>query len=101
MVDGYLTKLEERVDGEYEIITFVGGHSQIPEPKNTNLFFHIVESIPELDEETAIEILDIERVEEDYYINHEDRTVDYNGGTYPLDPEIISLTDYEGEIRLR
>ena len=40
MADGYLIKLEERVDDEYEIITFVGGHSQIPEPKNRKLFFH-------------------------------------------------------------
>ncbi|GEM_PF-5768167 len=101
MTGGYLTKLEERIDGEYEIITFIGGRSQLLEPKNTNLFFHIVESIPELDEERARDILNIERVEEEYYINHEDRTVDYNGGTYPLDPETIMLTEYEEEIRLR
>ena len=62
---------------------------------------HVVESIPELDEETAIEILNIERVEEDYYINHDNRIVDYNGSAYPLDPETITLTDYKGAIRLR
>lgn len=101
MTGGYLTKLEERVDGQYEIITFVGGHSWLRVPKKTTLFYHIVESIPELEEERAREVLNIERVEDDYHINHEARTVDYNGGTYPLDPETITLTNYEEEVRLR
>lgn len=100
MPDGYLTILEERIEGEYKTIAFIGSRTKIGPPEHTNLFEYILSESDKLDRDTAIGLIRTKKIYDGFHINHEERTVEYNGELFPLDPQTIVLNSIDEEIDL-